>query len=157
MQRAKRIPKSVREAQRRATHAIKQLRRGKSLSSAAKSAGTTPKTVLKYAGRRIERTKEGKLVARRSDQMTRALRFLSPQGLMSVDVRGSESARRVGEYWNAVHYYLRTGDSTKLKSFRGKYLQSQRKRYAFITDLDILERLAHAGEVQFEDIYNIAV
>ncbi|MDQ2889956.1 MAG: hypothetical protein M3R65_05305 [Gemmatimonadota bacterium] len=89
--------------------------------------------------------------------MTRALRFLSPQGLISVDVRGSESARRVGEYWNAVNYYLKTGDTTKLKGFRGKYLQSQGKRYPFITDPPLLERLAHAGEVQFEDIYNVSV
>jgi len=85
------------------------------------------------------------------------MRFLSPQGIIAIDVRGSESASRVGEYFNAVHVFLNTGDATKLKRFRGKYLQSGGKRHAFITDLDLLERLAHAGEVRFEDIYQTTV
>jgi len=157
MARGKPKPRTVRDAQLRTTQALKRLRRGQSLTSAAKAAGTTRKTVLKYAGRRIERTKAGKIVARRADQSTRSMRFLSPQGIIAIDVRGSESASRVGEYFNAVHVFLNTGDATKLKRFRGKYLQSGGKRHAFITDLDLLERLAHAGEVRFEDIYQTTV
>jgi len=84
------------------------------------------------------------------------MRFLSVDGIVAVDVRGSDSASRVGEYWNAVHQYLKTGDATKFKRFRGKYLQSGGKRRPFITDLDLLERLAHAGEVKFEDIYQLS-
>ncbi|MDQ2889969.1 MAG: hypothetical protein M3R65_05370 [Gemmatimonadota bacterium] len=133
------------------------MRRGESLTRAAKAAGTTRKNVLKNAGRRIERTKEGKYIARRSDYTPRVIRFLSRGGVISINVRGSESRARIGEYWNAVSYFLKTGDTTKLRAFRGKYLQAQGKRYPFITDPPLLERLAHAGEVQFEDIYNVSV
>jgi len=85
------------------------------------------------------------------------MRFLSSEGIVAVDVRGSESASRVAEYWNAVHQYLKAGDGTKLKRFRGKYLQSGGKRHPFITDTHLLERLAHAGEVRFEDIYQLSI
>jgi len=145
-----------RRAMSRATKAIAEMRKGRSLTHAARLARTSPQTVKKYASKRLERTKVGRFVVRRADQRVRSMRFLSVDGIVAVDVRGSDSASRVGEYWNAVHQYLKTGDATKFKRFRGKYLQSGGKRRPFITDLDLLERLAHAGEVKFEDIYQLS-
>jgi len=143
-------------AKKRATQAIRHLRKGDSLTRAAKAGGTTPKTVLKYAGRRIERTATGKVIARRTDQRVRSMRFLTREGVIAVDVRGSESASRVGTYWNAMDHYLKTGDLRQLNPFKGKYLQSHGVRRFYITDPQMLERLATAGEVRFEDIYNIS-
>ena len=156
MKRHKRIPKSVHAAQVRTTQALKRLRRGQSLTSAAKAAGTTRSTVLKYAGRRIERTAAGKVIARRTDQRVRSMRFLTADGVIAVDVRGSESASRLGTYWNAVDHFGKTGDLSQITPFEGKYLQSHGVRHYYITDPAMLERLATAGEVRFEDIYNIS-
>ena len=156
MTRRKRIPGSVRAAQLRTTQALKRLRRGQSLTRAAKAAGTTRSTVLKYAGRRIERTAAGKVIARRFDQRVRSMRFLTVDGVIAVDVRGSESASRLGTYWNAVDHYLKTGDLNQLKPFKGKHLQSRGVRHPYITDPPTLDRLADAGEVRFEDLYNIS-
>lgn len=100
--------------------------------------------------------KSSKGAKRRADHTTRSMRFLAPDGIIAVDVEGSDSASRVGRYWNAVHRYLKTGDTRQLKQFRGQRLQSQGQRFPFVTDTELLERLAHAGEVQFEDIYKLS-
>lgn len=143
-------------AKRRATRALALMRKGQSLTRASRAAGTTPRTVLKHAAKRLERSKAGRFVVRRADQRVRSMRFLAPDGLIAVDVRGSDSASRVAEYWNAVHRYLKTGDRTALNRFKGQRLQSRGQRLPFITDPQLIERLAYAGEVRFEDIYQLS-
>ena len=154
--RRNRLPRSVRAAQLRTTQALKHLRRGYSLSHAAKLAGTSPNTVIKYAGRRVERAATGKIVARRFDRRIRSMRFLAEQGQIAVDVIGSEAASRLSTYSNAARHFGKTGDWSQLKPFKGKYLQSHGVRYRYITDPATLERLLNAGEVRFEDLYNIS-
>lgn len=138
---------------RRALDAVAHMRKGKSLTRAAKLAHTTRATVVKYARSAVTRPSGKPYKALGYDQLTREMRFLTPQGVEALPIRSSASASRIGEYWNAVNHYLRTGRSNRLKPFRGKAVQVRGRHHRFITDELTLERLANAGEVRFEDLY----
>ena len=76
-------------------------------------------------------------------------------GTQVADLQGNRRATALARYWNAVDSYLKTGDMTALQPFRGKAVRVGRRSYPFVTDRRTLERLARAGEVRFEDIYEI--
>ncbi len=148
------LPKSIsRDPERRALDAVVWMRKGKSRSHAARLAHTTPDTIAKYAAKAVRRAKEGRYVPRKSDRILRDMRFLGPQGVIPARV-DSRDATQVAKFWNALNTYLRTGKTRQLYSFRGKTIKSGRKKLNFVTDISLLERLAHAGEVRFEDIYS---
>jgi hypothetical protein len=143
-----------RKTARRALDAVAKMRREKkSLTRAARSAHTTRQTVRKYAPGVVVRTARGRYKARGYDQLTRELRFLTPEGLIAIPVRGSASRSRIGEYFNAVHRYGETGDTNPLQPFRGRSISAKGSRYPFVIDPETLNRLLNAGEVSFEDIY----
>jgi hypothetical protein len=56
----------------------------------------------------------------------------------------------------AVDHYLKTGDTDGLSKFRGRTVRAENHTFAFVTDPRILDRLANAGEVAFEDLYAIS-
>ena len=76
---------------------------------------------------------------------------------MTLDIADSRAAARLAKYWNAVHHYLKTGDDGPLGPFQGKGIRIGGEFFQFTTDLATLERLARAGEIQFEDIYEQGV
>lgn len=88
-----------------------------------------------------------------SDRLYRAMRFITPHGLVVVDVTSSRTASTIAHYSEAVHRYLETGDSSMLIAYEGKMLRVGQRTYPFVTDRHVLERLGHAGEVSFEDLY----
>lgn len=141
-------------ARQRALHALQLMRRdGFSLTHAAKEVGTTPKTVRRHAGPALQQTESGSYRAKPYDRMVRQMRFLTGEGLMVLPVRDSRSASKLAHYMAAVDHYLRTGDDDRLRRFRGKGIWVDKRFRPFITDLDLLDRLANAGEVSFEDLY----
>lgn len=143
-----------RQARDRALEVVQLMRReGLSLSHAAKQAGTTPNAVRRHAGRALERTGSGGYRAKPYDRMVREMRFLTGEGLMVLPVRDSRSATKLARYMAAVDHYLRTGDDARLRRFRGKGIWVDKRFHPFITDLDLLDRLANAGEVSFEELY----
>ncbi len=146
-----RAPASA-KAQRRAVKAVRLVRKGKSLTAAAKTVHADPRTVKKYA-RVALRRKEGTYRAVPVDHMRRPLRMLTDGGLEVVDVRSSRTASRIARYWAAVDHYLRTGDRRRLQPFAGRGFRSGGVRRAYVTDPQLLEQLANAGEVRFEDLY----
>ena len=81
------------------------------------------------------------------------MRVLTERGLVVLDVRSSRTATRLATYWNAVDTYLRTGDRRPLSPYEGRSLLLEGHRMPFITDPALLDRLAHAGQVTFEDLY----
>ncbi len=127
--------------------------KGLSLTRAARRAGTTLKTVLKYVGSALIRGSNGRYSATPSDRLTRHLFFLTKSGNVDVAVQGSRQASRVGRYMAAVHLYLSTGDARALAEFEGKKIRSRSQTYVFLTDTRVLDRLARAGEVSFERLY----
>ena len=145
---------SAQIARERALEALNLMRgKGRSLRRAATEAHTSPKTVLKYAGRALARTEAKRYRAKPSDRLTRTLQFLTPKGKTAITVRGSRLASRIARYWAAVDKYLTTGDAAALAPFRGKSVTVGRQSHAFVTDRRVLERLGYAGEVSFEDLY----
>lgn len=139
-------------AERRALRAVSLMRKGLSRARAAQRAKTTPRTIQKYAKPAVRR-REGTYHALPVDQMRRPMRVLTEQGVTVADVRSSRVASRLSKYWGAVDHYLRTGDRTRLHPYEGKRLRAGGHLFALITDPDLLARLAEAGEVRFEDLY----
>jgi hypothetical protein len=126
---------------------------GLSLTRAAKQVHTTPETVRKYVGQALVQTAGGRYAATPSDRLTRRVWFFTGSGKVEVTVRGSKPASRVARYMAAVDQYLRTGDTDVLDEFRGQTIRARNVTYPFLTDLAVLDRLAHAGEVSFERLY----
>ncbi len=143
---------SERAARDRALEALSLMRReGVSLTHAASLAGTTPNTLFRYAATALRRHRGGRLKARPTDRLFRRMRLLADEGVIDIDVRSSRRATWIGEYWNAVHHFLATGDDSRLRPFAGKSVGAQR----FETDADSVELWARRGVLDFEDIYEL--
>ena len=135
---------SERQARSRALEAVQVMRRdGLSLSRAAKQAGTTPNAVRRHAGQALER-RGRRYRARAYDRLVREMHFLTGQGLVVLPVRDSRSASKIARYMGALDHYLRTGDDHRLSRLRGQGVWVEKRFYPFITDLDLLDRLASA-------------
>jgi len=124
-----------------------------SLKNAAKRTGVSPKSVLPYVREGLRRTIGGNYYAKPSDKLSRTLNFLTEQGIISIAVHDSRDATLVSKYMAATKNYLATGNKSFLRPFRGKAMGP----YRFVTDTDILDELADAGELEFETIYNYIV
>jgi hypothetical protein len=142
------LTRPQRAAYRRTLDALDRMRRGESLTAAARQAGTTPRTVRRYAGATVKRSGSRYAVGR--DRMYRQMTVVTNTGIEAVGVNRRES-RVVGRYWNAVGRYLRSGDSSELGKFRGVSVGG----YELETDLDVIDQLAARGEL-IEDIYALA-
>jgi hypothetical protein len=142
------------DAQRRALDAISMKRRNPALSmtKAAKLTGTTLKTVKRHAGTALE-VRSGRLDVKATDNIRRPMRMITGKGEVTVVTRSSRTASRLSDFYNAVSEYYRSGDTSALVRFRGKYVRSQGERFEFVTDPKVLDRLGRAGAVSFADIY----
>lgn len=151
-----RLRPGEREARSRALDALSKMRSdGLSIQAAAKASGTTVNAVKRHAGPALERTGSGRIRAKESDRLVRSLHFPTETGMIGLDVKDSRSAKRIASYWNAVKRYTETGDDSALRKFRGKSVRVNKRAYAFITDTAKLDRLADAGELGFDDLYEL--
>ena len=74
--------------------------------------------------------------------------------MIEIPVNDSREASLVGEYWNAVDRYLRTGDASALLSLKKKRVKNASgKNVPLLMNLKELERLASAGVLRFESLY----
>ena len=94
------------------------------------------------------------MTERRNPSGARRMKFPTEDGYVSLPILSRTEASRVATYWSAIEHYLRTGDERRLRPFRNSTLRVGRESYEYITDLDVIERLAHAGEFTFEDLYD---
>jgi hypothetical protein len=125
---------------------------GLPLDEAARAAGTTPATVIKYAGGALQGTGGGKVIARSSDSLYRRIRVLVKGiGPEDVDIVGSRDASIVARHWNAVKHFLATGETERLTRFRRVSVAGRRLE----TDPAAVENWARRGELDFEDIYEL--
>ena len=150
------LPELSQEARNRALQALSLMRnKGHSLTHACGEAGTATETALKYAGTAIVRQENGRYDAKAWDRIVRPMKFLTPKGIIALDVKDSRSASRIARYMADVDKYLKTGDADVLRKYRGKSVTVDRVARPFITDPPELETLAAVGEVQFENMYTI--
>lgn len=151
------IPRTAHEAEarERALATLALMRREKlSLTAAAKAEHTRPRTVRRYVGSTLRQKGPGERYRPTThDRIPRALHIVTPKETLPVTVRDSRTASRIGEYMNAVRIYVNTGDLSALARFRGKSFQAGGKTYPFITDPSKLDRLADAGILAIEGLY----
>lgn len=144
---------SQEEAYRRSLEALSHMRKGNSLKVATRKAGTTPNTVIKYAGSTLERGPGGRWSAKSSDRLPGLpMNVLTTEGLQFIAPRSRREASRIGEHNNAIRHFLATGDVSKLKKFKGKKVAG----FTFETNPDKIEETGRKGELVFEDIYDKA-
>jgi len=139
-----------RAAYERTVEARRYMRAGDSLTVAARRAGTSPRTVKRYAGSDLGKRGQRWRIAR--DRAYRPMRVLTNAGVEVVDA-SRRDASTVGRYWSAVGRYLQHGDDSELRKLRGVTVNG----YELETDLDVIDELAARGELDFEDIYELAV
>lgn len=143
------LPEHRRDAHDRAMAALRYMRsEGLALTAAAEIAGTTPRTVRRYAAPALER-QGNRWRPTSGDRLYRRMAVFGATGRADVDVRGSRVASLVGSHFNAVDRYLRTGDASVLAPFRGKRVGG----VELLTDVEIIERLDAAHELDIDDIY----
>ena len=127
------------KARERALRALSSMRRGASLSRAARENGVTVRTVQRYVGQALlQNRRGGRIRAGKSDRLTRYLLIpADPAGSKEIKVRGSRAASEVAKYKAAVNRFL-SGDASALTEWRGKKIAG----HALLTDENTLKRLA---------------
>jgi len=126
-------------ARERAFAALSAMRRGMTLSQAAKENGVSPRTVKRYAGSALIQKHTGaRISATKNDQLIRYLQIPGRFGPIDITVRGSAAASEVAKYKAAVNRLLR-GDAGAMAEWHGKKIQG----IELVTSSDALIRLAH--------------
>jgi hypothetical protein len=147
---AKGIKIKKRAVRQRALAVISRMRRrGESLSKAAHTLHTTPRTVQKFVGKQLLRTPSGRYSVKESDRLTRELNVFGADGYKLVSVRSFKQAQLASEHLNAVGRFLRTGDTEWLKPYRGKRVGG----IELLTDSDRLNQFADADLVKLDGLY----
>lgn len=109
--------------------------------------------MIKYAGSALTKDARGRYTVKPRDRLYRRMRFLTPNGIVILDVEDSDIATTISKYMHAVQRYARKGEHQDLVAFRGKSIRINGQHYPFVTDLDLLDELGRRGELRFEDIY----
>jgi hypothetical protein len=141
------------DAYYRVLDALALARRDKlSATKAARSSGTTLKTMRKYAPAVLEE-RSGRVYVKPSDRLPRRIRMLTPKGEVAVRTTSSRTATLIADYNNALRDYVLTRDTSELRRFEGKSVRSGGEEFVFATDPRTLGRYIRAGAVHFVDIY----
>jgi hypothetical protein len=145
------------EGYRKSLTVLSRMRQGESLYEASRAEHISPDTVQRYVGGALVKEPTGRYRAKPNDRLARRMKFLVPTGIISVEPANAREASKVARHWAAVHHYLTMGDDWPLRRFRRQYLRVVGKiQLPFLTDLDAIEQLARAGELSFEDLYELS-
>lgn len=123
--------------------------RGESLSEAARVAHTSPRTVLKHAGRQLKRRTSRRYSATHDDTIRRDVYVFGFDGYTPVTVWSSKQARLASEHLIGVGRFLRTGDTKWLKPFRAKRIGGVK----LLTDPERIREFAEADLVKLDGLY----
>jgi hypothetical protein len=121
-------------------------KRGESLSHAARREHTTPRTVLKFAAKKVRRNASGRYT---TNYGPRNLNVFSIDGYEEVAVRSSKQAHLASKHLIAVNRFLRTGDVKHLKPFIGKSISG----VELLTDPGRIREFAEADLVKLDGLY----
>jgi hypothetical protein len=148
-------PEKFKDTWDRVLGVISKMRREKvSLSQASRDARISPRTVTRWGKTALQKRPNGKYAAKKSDSLLRLVMIPTPDGTRDIAVRGSKQVTLLAEYWNALHRYLQTGDSSQLKKFQGKHIRDANGvDIPLSVDLSALNRLGSAGVLSFESLY----
>jgi hypothetical protein len=107
-------------ARERAFRALAAMRRGYTLSKAARDNGVTVRTIKRYVGPALVQDRPGgRIRATKSDRLVRYLQIPGPDGPRDITVRGSKAASQFANYKAAINRLLR-GDRDAMAAWQGK-------------------------------------
>lgn len=130
------------------------MRRGESMSAACRAEHIKPDTFLRYVGRAVRHDKPGgRFRAVALDALKRELQVPTADGPVQVSAKGIRAAREFSSYLNAIAHFNRTGDTSRLKRFKGRRFMVEGRRYEFLTDSDKLMELAEADALRLDSLY----
>jgi hypothetical protein len=130
-------------------------RKGDSVRKASNLYRTTPKTVFRYVGSAFRQDGPGKRYQpTRFDRISRTLNFWNEEGnLVVVTVKDSRIASLIARHPHALTAYARTGDVNVLAPYKNKTFRAGGVTYRFLTDTQIIDRIADADELGIETLY----
>lgn len=135
---------------------VKEMRRGKSLTSAARSAHVAPERLSRYATRAGVAEKSRGRWSLLRDNRLRVVQVYSGSQAHEITVRGYEPAALVGSYMAAVKEFLATNNRANLAPFVGEYVTDVNGGiYLFETNPNALYRLHASGVEPFEEVYKL--
>jgi len=143
-----------RETYQRVARGITESRwTGKNPRLALREMGTSLETGLAFAPEAFEQLPDGTYRVRGTDDLVRILRMPTASGVTDFETRSSLVASEVARYDNAIEAWL-GGNPYPLREFRNRRLVlDDGRRVDFLTDEDVLLKLARRGELSFESIY----
>jgi hypothetical protein len=107
-------------ARDRALKALWAIRRGDTLSKAARDNGVTTRTIKRYAGSALLQDRAGgRIRATKSDRLVRYLQIPGPDGPRDITVRGSKVASEFARYKADINRLLR-GDRHAMNKWEGR-------------------------------------
>ena len=125
----------------RSLAALASIRRGATLSRAARENGVTPRTIKRYVGSAlVQGRRGGRIRAAKADRLVRYLVIPGPYGPVEITVRGSKTASEFAKYKAAVNRFLR-GDHDALAAWHGKKIAG----IELVTAGNTLKSLADKG------------
>ncbi|MGH9013166.1 MAG: hypothetical protein ACRDZ1_04415 [Acidimicrobiia bacterium] len=118
-------------------------------------AGYTPESAARFHGISLDavRTFTGDALDRDADRLARSILVMGRDGPTEVVVRGSRAASTAAAHASALEHYVRTGDGSRLREFRGRRVGGVR----LVDDPRVLRRLAREGALTFEELYVLVV
>ena len=133
---------------------VTKVKRGATFAGACRELDRDPRTVQRLAKRALRKLRNGRWAVKGTERLLRVLQKLTPEGRQQIGIRDSRQASMLGDYWHAIDLYRDTGDSSKVLTFRGKYvIDADGERFPFLTDLAEIDRLGSAGVLSFESLY----
>ena len=143
---------------RRLEEGLKAVRKGESVSKAAKSIHAAPETLKSYIKQAGVGVKQGRRTRIGADFRPRDIPIYSEGRKYAIRVNDYETASRIGHYSNAVNEFLRTNNRSVLKEFEGEsVVDASGKRYVFETRPNVLYKLDASSTESFEEVYRIVV
>lgn len=137
-----------------AIEVLRVMRSGASFSKATKMVSISPGTARKYLGNTLSK-KNGKLVAKKTDNLLREVRVYENGKEELLQVRGLNNVRKVAQYHSAIGQRIDKNDKTALESFKGIVIKDHTGKYHRLeTDIEkILGILQRKEEPPFFTIY----
>ena len=136
----------------RGIEVLGRVRRGESLSNAARDLGIGRATVLQLFSRDFSKLKGSRRwVASKSDRHVRVVRDIGPDGMRRIRVRGSREASQQSLFLNDVRKAITKNDPTALARWHGKKIGGR----VLLTSFRRLIALAQSGDLSFEDLYSV--
>lgn len=152
----KSLSHNERLAREKSLEVVSDVRRNnKSLSQACKDKGISPKSVLKNTN--AFKKNGNRWVTKSYDKVSRVMWIISDGKRVSVEIKDSRTASRIGKYHNAIKKYLNTGDASELEKFAGKTVKdAQGNTYVFETDTEAIEEaLERIEDIEGYEVYQV--